>query len=111
MYLVDLAAATGLCTRTIGLAEANKLKVSPPSLRRLSKVLGVSVAFLGCFEKLPESSLGERIKARLYYGYTKKEFVTLLEISERTLYEWEHDRKIPPEEQRVIIERYLDILM
>lgn len=112
MYLIDVAAATGLCTRTIGLAEANKLKVSPPSLRRLSKVLGVSVAFLGCFEKLPESTLGERIiKARLYYGYTKREFAALLGISERTLYEWEYDRKIPPEEQRVIIERYLDILM
>jgi transcriptional regulator with XRE-family HTH domain len=112
MYLVDLAAATGLCTRTIGLAEANKLKVSPPSLRRLSQVLAVSVAFLGGFEKLPESTFGERIvKARLYYGYTKREFAVLLEVSERTLYEWEHDRKIPPEEQRVIIERYLDILM
>ncbi|MBH0331471.1 DNA-binding protein [Brevibacillus brevis] len=88
MYLVDLAAATGLCTRTIGLAEANKLKVSPPSLRRLSKVLCVSVAFLGCFEKLPESTLGQRIiKARFYYGYTKREFAALLGISERTLYE------------------------
>lgn len=50
MYLVNLAAATGLCTRTVGLAEANKLKVSPPSLRRLSKVLDVSVAYLGAFE-------------------------------------------------------------
>ncbi|MBW5467569.1 helix-turn-helix domain-containing protein [Brevibacillus formosus] len=85
---------------------------SPPSLRRLSIVLGVSVAFLGCFEKLPESSLGERIiKARLYYGYTKREFAALLGISERTLYEWEYKRKIPPEEQRVLIERCLDILM
>ncbi|OUQ85210.1 hypothetical protein B5G50_28350 [Brevibacillus brevis] len=56
-----------------------------PSLRRLSKVLGVSVAFLDCFEKLLESTLGERIiKARLFYEYTKKEFVALLEISERT---------------------------
>ncbi|WP_254475876.1 helix-turn-helix transcriptional regulator [Brevibacillus sp. HB1.4B] len=112
MYLVDLAAATGLCTRTIGLAEANKLKVSPPSLRRLSKVLGVSVAFLGCFEKLPESSLGERIiKARLYYGYTKREFAALLGISERTLYEWEHDRKIPPTTPLNDLSKYLDILM
>ncbi|PSK19394.1 hypothetical protein C7R94_11560 [Brevibacillus sp. NRRL NRS-603] len=52
--------------------------VSPPSFRRLSKVLGVSVAFLSCFEKLPESTLGERIiKARFYYGYTKREFAVL----------------------------------
>ncbi|KLI01273.1 DNA-binding protein [Brevibacillus formosus] len=87
------------------------MKVSPPSLRRLSNVLGVSVAFLGCFEKMPESTLGEHIiKARLYYGYTKREFAALLRISERTLYEWEYDRKILPEEPRVIIERYLDIL-
>ncbi|WP_242466581.1 helix-turn-helix domain-containing protein [Brevibacillus brevis] len=112
MYLVDLAAVTGLCTRTIGLAEANKLKVSPPSLRRLSKVLGVSVAFLGCFEKLPESTLGERIiKARFYYGYTKREFAALLGISERTLYEWEHDRKIPPPTPLNDLSKYLAVLM
>ncbi|WP_253721146.1 helix-turn-helix domain-containing protein [Brevibacillus brevis] len=108
MYLVDLAAATGLCTRTIGLAEANKLKVSPPSLRRLSKVLGVSVAFLGCFEKLPESTLGQRIiKARLYYGYTKREFSALLGIIERT----EHDRKIPPPTPLNDLSKYLAVLM
>ncbi|MBY0088811.1 helix-turn-helix transcriptional regulator [Brevibacillus brevis] len=59
-----------------------------------------------------ESTLRERIiKARLYNGYTKREFAALLGISERTLYEWEHGRRIPPEEQRVIIERYLDTLM
>ncbi|WP_409174343.1 hypothetical protein [Brevibacillus fortis] len=112
MYLVDLAAATGLCTRTIGLAEANKLKVSPPSLRRLSKVLDVSVAFLGCFEKLPESTLGERIvKARLFHGYTKREFAKLLEVHERTLFDWEHDRKIPPDNYLNKIAPILDILM
>ncbi|MCM3141486.1 helix-turn-helix transcriptional regulator [Brevibacillus sp. MER 51] len=49
-----------------------------------------------------ESTLRERIiKARLYYGYTKREFAGLLGISERTLYEWEHELRIPPEEQRV----------
>lgn len=62
MYLVDFAAAIGLCTRTIGLAEANKLKVSPPSLRLLSDVLDVSDAYLGAFGNLPELTLGERIK-------------------------------------------------
>lgn len=55
------------CVQEIGLAEANKLKVSPPSLRLLSDVLDVSVAYLGGFENLPESTLGERIKkARLF---------------------------------------------
>ncbi len=112
MYLIDLAAATGLCTRTIGLAEANKLKVSPPSLRRLSKVLGVSVAFLGGFEKLPESTFGERIvKARLFHGYTKREFAKLLGVHERTLFDWEHNRKIPPAAPLNDLSRYLDILM
>ncbi|MBH0330099.1 DNA-binding protein [Brevibacillus brevis] len=70
------------------------MKVSPPSLRRLSNVLGVSVAFLGCFEKLPEST-----------------FSALIGISERTLYEWEHDRKIPPPTPLNDLSKYLAVLM
>lgn len=87
----------GLCTRTIGLAEANKLKVSPPSLRLLSDVLDVSDAYLGAFGNLPELTLGERIKkARLFHWYTKREFAKPLGVSERTLFDWAHNRKIPP---------------
>ncbi|UYZ15190.1 helix-turn-helix domain-containing protein [Brevibacillus sp. WF146] len=75
MLLVDLAAATGLSVRSLRLAEQNKSTVSPPNLRRLSEALAVPIAYLGCFENLPEQTLGQRIKkARLYHGYNKREF-------------------------------------
>ncbi|WP_327951551.1 helix-turn-helix transcriptional regulator [Brevibacillus fortis] len=49
------------------------------------------------------------MKARLFHGYTKREFAKHLGVHERTLFDWENVRKIPPDKHRVILERYLDI--
>ena len=48
--------------------------------------------FLGCYEKLPEDTLGQRIrKTRLYHGLTKKEFSDRLGVNEKTVRLWEAD--------------------
>lgn len=112
MYLIDLASITGLCTRTIGLVESNKQIASPPTLRLLSKALDVPISFLGCFEQLPETTLGNRItKARLYHGYTKREFALLLDVDVRTLFNWENDRFVPLDSHLNLLTGYIDILM
>lgn len=89
-------------------AEQNKTTVTPPNLRKLSKALGVSIAFLGCFEDLPEETLGQRIKkARLYHGYTKKEFGKLMGVSSRMIWGWEKDEYLPSEKHTEILDSFL----
>ena len=49
------------------------------TVRALAKALEQLIWFLGCYEVLPEDTLGQRIrKARLYHGLTKKEFADKL---------------------------------
>jgi transcriptional regulator with XRE-family HTH domain len=111
MLLVDLAAATGLSVRSLRLAEQNKSTVSPPNLRRLSEALGVSIAYLGCFENLPEQTLGQRIKkARLYHGYNKREFGEILGVSRRMIVGWEKDEYRPSEKYMEHLNTFLAIL-
>lgn len=91
LMLVDLAAKTGLSVVAIRMAEQNKTKVTPPNLRILANALEVSIAYLGCFESLPEETQGQRIKkARLYHGYTKVGFGALFGLSGRAI---QGDRK------------------
>lgn len=54
MLLDDLASPTALSVATLRLAEQNKTTVCPPNLRKVSEALGVSIAYLGCFEPFPE---------------------------------------------------------
>jgi len=111
MLLVDLAATTGLSVQALRLAEQNKSTVSPPNLRRLSEALGVSIAYLGCFENLPEHTLGQRIKkARLYHGYNKREFGEIFGLSTRMILGWEKDEYRPSEKYMKRLETFLAIL-
>jgi len=109
--LVDLAAMTGLSVVSLRLAEQNKTTVTPPNLRVLAESLGVSVAYLGCFENLPEDTLGQRItKARLYHGYTKRAFGDLFGLSARMIHGWEKDEFLPIEKHMPLLLEYLQIL-
>jgi transcriptional regulator with XRE-family HTH domain len=111
MLLVDLAAATGLSVRSLRLAEQNKTTVSPPNLRRLSEALAVPIAYLGCFENLPEHTLGQRIKkARLYHGYNKREFGEILGVSRRMIVGWEKDEYRLSEKYMKRLDTFLAIL-
>jgi transcriptional regulator with XRE-family HTH domain len=108
MLLVDLAAATGLSVVSLRLAEQNKTTVSPPNLRKLSEALGVSIAYLGCFENLPEHTLGQRIKkARLYHGYNKREFAKKIGVSARMIWLWEKDEYRPSEKYMERLDTFL----
>ncbi|MED4572673.1 helix-turn-helix transcriptional regulator, partial [Brevibacillus agri] len=66
MCLVDLAKATGLSVVSLRLAEQNRTSLTPTNLRIIASVLGVSVAYLGCFESLSEDTLGQRIEKQGY---------------------------------------------
>ncbi|WP_249179159.1 helix-turn-helix transcriptional regulator [Brevibacillus sp. NL20B1] len=111
MMLVDLATTTGLSVVSLRLAEQNKTTVSPPNLRKLSEALGVSIAYLGCFENLPEHTLGQRIKkARLYHGYTKAGFAQIFGLSARMILGWEKDEFRPSNRYMPMVKEYLKIL-
>lgn len=107
----ELAAATGLTETAIIYIEGNKNPASLSSLKKFSNVIGASVSYLGCFENLPEKTFGERLKkARLFHGLLMKEMASKLGISERTLRDWELDKREPPEKHFHTIDMYLQIL-
>lgn len=111
MCLVDLAKATGLSVVSLRLAEQNRTTVTPSNLRTIANALGVSVAYLGCFESLSEDTLGQRIrKARLYHGYTKREFAKIFGLSSRMIMGWEKDEYRPSEKYMERLDTFLAIL-
>lgn len=70
--------------------------MSLPKLRLFAKTLGVSIEFLGCFENLPQKTLGEKIKkVRLIQGLQINEFAARIGVTEKTVRSWESDKRIP----------------
>ncbi|WP_338835973.1 helix-turn-helix domain-containing protein [Neomoorella thermoacetica] len=111
MTIRDLAAASGLTSTTIISLEGDKTKATLPHLRHLSQALNVPIYYLGCFENLPESTLGQRIKkARLFHGLTKEELSKVIGVDPKTLRSWEHDKQKPLQRYLTVIRTYLAIL-
>lgn len=107
----ELARASGVSVTSIGYIERNVVAASLPTLRKLSQVLKEPVHFLGCFETMPEETLGQRIiKARMYHGLLVKEAATLLNVDVKTINNWEADKKTPSPKKKIIVEKFLDIL-
>lgn len=99
LTIEDLAAAIGLSVTDLGYIERGRVLPSLSTLRKLAATLGSPIAYLGCFEKMPEETLGQRIeKARHYMGYTKAEFAAHLGVNVKTVYNWERSRTVPPGE-------------
>jgi len=70
--------------------ENNHSQPCLPNLRILAQTLDVPIAFLGCFEELPEQTIGQKIrKARLHHGFTKEEFAQRIGVNVKTLRKWE----------------------
>lgn len=108
MLVKELAAASGLSAAAIIHIEKNHKKPSLPNLRLLSKIFGKPVSYLGCFENLPEETLGQKIKkARLYRGYTKVEFAKLIGVDVKTLRCWENDIHRPLQEFMKVILHFI----
>ena len=109
MTIRELATTSGLTPAAISNLEANKTQARLPSLRRLAEILDVTIAYLGCYEKLPDKTLGQKIKkARLCQGFTKTEFADKIGIDERTLRHWEMDKHIPLNRFMELLRNYID---
>lgn len=92
MDIVDMARAAGLSSATVSKVENGRQIPIVVTVRALAEALKQPVWFLGCYELLPEDTLGQRIrKARLYEGLTKKEFADRLGVNEKTVRLWEAD--------------------
>ncbi|UZQ84327.1 helix-turn-helix domain-containing protein [Thermoanaerobacter sp. RKWS2] len=111
MTIKDLAEASGMSETAIGNLENNKKTPRIESLRRLSKVLNVPIFYLGCFEQLPENTLGQRImKARLFHGFTSQEFAKILNVNHKTLRSWEQDKSRPSSIYFNTLKQFLKVL-
>ena len=112
MTIARLAEIARLSVSTVTDAEGGHVMPSLPVLRKLSRVLGVSIAYLGCFEGLPEETLGQRIrKARLCRGLMKVEFAQVLGVNVKTLREWESDKRKPSTKNLVMLREHLHIAL
>lgn len=99
-----LAEASGLTPETISYIENGKNPASLSTLRALSEALEVSICYLGCFESLPEDTLGQKIrKGRFCAGLTIEELAKTIGVDPGTLNKWENDKHKP-------LKRYLDKL-
>lgn len=91
MTIRELAQVTGFSERTISQLENDKNQPLITTLKLVAEVLDVPVAYLGCYEGLPEETTGQRIrKARLYHGLNKKVFAEKLGVDVHTLIDWEN---------------------
>jgi len=108
--MTQLADLAGVTVQTIQNAELRN-RVSLPALRKYANILNVPVHFLGCFEKLPENSIGEKIrKARMYHGLTKRELAKKLGVNVKTIRNWESDT-CAPSISTDILNKFLKILL
>ncbi|MBO2945771.1 helix-turn-helix transcriptional regulator [Paenibacillus sp. F411] len=106
----ELAALSGLTPEAISMMENG---VHPPSLKSLIKIsacLNRPIYYLGCFEALPEKTLGERIKkARLYKGYTKEKLAMNLNVDPKSILNWETNKVRPSSKNLQELKMYLQI--
>ncbi|RKO66665.1 helix-turn-helix domain-containing protein [Desulfofundulus salinus] len=58
MTIRDLAAVVNMTPEAISNLETSRCKVSLSNLRKLADALNVQIFHLGCFECLPEKTLG-----------------------------------------------------
>jgi len=111
LTIIELAEKTGLTTTTISNLERDKYRAKLSTLRILAQTLETTVAYLGCFESLPEETYAQKIKkARLYHGLNIKEFAETLGVDVRTIKNWEQNMFQPLPKHRESLAAYLAIL-
>ncbi|GGE15892.1 hypothetical protein GCM10011571_16900 [Marinithermofilum abyssi] len=111
MLIKDLANLIGISHVALSKLENCQTKPKLSTLRLLSQALDVSIAYLGCFETLPEYSFGQRLKkARLYYGMTHHEMAETLGVNEKSVRLWQDGLVKPSSEHMEKLEAYLAIL-
>ncbi len=96
LTIEKLAEMTGLSSNTISKIEKGVHAPTITHLRAIAKALNSSVAYLGCFENLPENTWAEKIKKfRLMKGLTQQEFADKLGVNLKTLSDWERGVRQP----------------
>ncbi|MCM3699169.1 helix-turn-helix domain-containing protein [Paenibacillus macerans] len=111
MTIKELASIIQVSQNTISNIERNAVIPSLPHLRKLSDTLDQPISYLGCFETLPETTLGQRFKkARFYHGLMRIETAEKLMIDVRTINNWESDRKMPSSVNMPAVEKFIEIL-
>ena len=111
MTIKELAQLIEIRPKSLNRIELNQSIASLSTLRKLSKILKAPIWYLGYFETLPENTFGQKLqKARLYYGYTKKEFARILNINEKTITNIEKDLHNPSPITKKAILPYLKTL-
>ncbi|MNW46931.1 transcriptional repressor DicA [compost metagenome] len=107
----DLAKIIKVTSQTISNIERGVVTPSLPHLAKLSNVLDKPISFLGCFEQLPENTLGQKIKkARLYQGLLMVDVAELLNVDAKTISNWESDSTKPIDKKLTEIESFISIL-
>lgn len=103
LSIQEVAEIINMSAESLRYIESGK-PASLATLGKLSNVLKVPIEYLGCFDFLPENSLGEKIKKiRLSKGLTIKDMAEMINVNPRLLSAWEKEQKIPSPE-------YLELL-
>lgn len=88
-----LAAMADMHPQSIIDVELGRTQPTIKLCHRLAPILGVTIAHLGTFDKMPESTLADRIKkARYYHGLFIREAAQLVGVHWTTFKDWEHGR-------------------
>ncbi|WP_283248949.1 helix-turn-helix domain-containing protein [Paenibacillus antibioticophila] len=111
LTMKELSQVAEISITSIGYIERNVVVASLPTLRKLSKCLKEPIHFLGCFEGMPEDTIGQRFKkARYYRGLLGREAADLICVDEKTINNWESGRKVPSNKYYCKIKEFLKII-
>ncbi|WP_221626789.1 helix-turn-helix domain-containing protein, partial [Cohnella lubricantis] len=109
--IVYLSQLSGVSATTISCLERGIHGAALSNIRRFAEVLDVSIEFLGCFENLPQKTLGQKIKkVRLLQGLQLNEFAALVGVDSKTVRSWERDDRIPSGRPSVVLNEILKAL-
>jgi transcriptional regulator with XRE-family HTH domain len=107
LTIAQLAEMTGISPEQICYIENGVHVPRVTTLQSLAKSLESTVWYLGCYEALPEDTMGQKIKkARLFQGLTRVEFAQRLGVNESTVVKWENGKWNPGEKFMRILSFY-----
>lgn len=112
LYLYELAELAGLTPEEISHIERGFIKIpKPKTVKKLAKVLSKPIWYLGCYDKLPEKTIGQKLKkARLYHAHTLSDAAKYLGVNERSIRNWEKDARKPLPDNLKKLEKYFGVL-
>jgi len=105
----NLSVLSGLSLTTLSKIENNRCRNHDVKvIKRLAEALDQPIWFMGCYDLLPETSLGDRIrKMRLYKGQYIQELATELVIDEHLISRYEKGTATPPKRVDIKIQNLI----